>query len=158
MVYEIRFHNFFMQIQYFTHSSIPLPDFLSDILFQEKNKMIMRSRIASMFGLFCPACRQGRLFVRPELFWDYSFRMHDRCPHCGESFVREPGFYYGAMFISYIISAFFSLAFAGLLILVCNVYWKYALALLILTLAFFFSYLYKLSRSIWIHFFVKQKK
>ena len=27
--------------------------------------------------------------------------MHEKCPHCGELFNREVGFYYGAMYVSY---------------------------------------------------------
>lgn len=30
--------------------------------------------------------------------------MYDRCDHCGASFEPEPGFYFGAMFVSYAIS------------------------------------------------------
>jgi hypothetical protein len=83
--------------------------------------------------------------------------MNTRCPHCNESFVREPGFYYGAMFISYIFSAFFSLAFAGVLIMIFDINWKYVIFLLTLVLFLSFAYLFKVSRSIWIHFFVNYK-
>lgn len=30
--------------------------------------------------------------------------MHKHCPHCGASFEPEPGFYFGAMFVSYALS------------------------------------------------------
>lgn len=30
--------------------------------------------------------------------------MNDRCAHCGASFEPEPGFYFGAMFVSYALS------------------------------------------------------
>jgi hypothetical protein len=30
--------------------------------------------------------------------------MHDDCPHCGASFSPEPGFYFGAMFVSYALT------------------------------------------------------
>jgi len=84
--------------------------------------------------------------------------MHEKCPVCKESFFREPGFYYGAMFISYIFSGFFSLLFAGLLILVFKLDWQLSLIILCLVLIFSFVFWFKLSRSIWIHFFVDYKQ
>jgi len=84
--------------------------------------------------------------------------MHEKCPVCKESFFREPGFYYGAMFISYIFSGFFSLLFAGLLILVFKLDWQLSLIILCLVLIFSFVFWFKLSRSIWIHFFVEFKE
>ncbi|MBK8955389.1 MAG: DUF983 domain-containing protein [Saprospiraceae bacterium] len=118
----------------------------------------MRSKLQSIFGLYCPACRQGKLFPAKRVFFDYTFQMHQRCTVCNESFFREPGFYYGAMFISYIFSGFFSLILMGILILGLGIYWEYALGILIFVLAVGFGYLFKVSRSIWLHFFVAYKK
>jgi len=44
--------------------------------------------------LRCPRCGEGRLFKG----W---FAMHDGCPHCGLSFVREQGFYLGSIYLNY---------------------------------------------------------
>ncbi len=49
---------------------------------------------------------------------------YEHCPKCGRNFFPEPGFYYGAMFISYIGSAFFCLGFVMLL------HWVFAWSLL----------------------------
>ncbi len=83
--------------------------------------------------------------------------MNTRCPVCNENFFREPGFYYGAMFISYIFSGFFSLGFCGVLILGFGVQWEYALTALTIVLALGFGYLFKVSRSIWLQFFVRYR-
>lgn len=122
------------------------------------NYKMIKSKLSSIFSLTCPACRTGALFPNSSLFFDFSFKMNSRCPHCNESFIREPGFYYGAMFISYIFSAFFSLLFAGILILIFDIDWKLVIAMLILVMILTFAYLFKVSRSIWIHFFVPFKK
>ena len=29
------------------------------------------------------------------------YSMHDKCPHCGYTYEREPGYFYGAMYVSY---------------------------------------------------------
>ncbi|MBU6274968.1 MAG: DUF983 domain-containing protein, partial [Bacteroidetes bacterium] len=37
--------------------------------------------------------------------------MHDDCPHCGFHFEIEPGFFWGAMYISYAFSVAVSVIF-----------------------------------------------
>ncbi len=42
--------------------------------------------------LRCPCCGHGRLFKS-------AVRVHERCSGCGESFEREPGLWFGAVYI-----------------------------------------------------------
>ncbi len=42
----------------------------------------------------CPRCLQGPMYRR----W---MEMHEHCPVCGMRFEREPGYFIGAMYISY---------------------------------------------------------
>src|SRR5437588_2816937 len=46
----------------------------------------------------CPRCRQGRMFHG-------LFGMNDPCPVCGLIFQREEGYFLGAMYVSYFLSA-----------------------------------------------------
>lgn len=48
----------------------------------------------AVLHLRCPACREGRVFSG-------QFAMNDECPVCGLRFMREPGYFTGAMYISY---------------------------------------------------------
>lgn len=48
----------------------------------------------------CPRCRSGKLF-RNRLLHVRFAEMNKQCPVCGISFMPEPGFYIGAMYISY---------------------------------------------------------
>jgi Protein of unknown function (DUF983) len=41
--------------------------------------------------------------------------MHDRCPNCGLRFNREPGYFLGAMYISYALALVIIVAFGALL-------------------------------------------
>ena len=45
----------------------------------------------------CPRCRSGRIFAG-------RLRMNTRCPVCNERFERAPGYFVGAMYVSYAIS------------------------------------------------------
>ncbi len=49
----------------------------------------------------CPQCREGRLFKFK--WWNiFNFaQMEDKCSECGMRYEVEPGFFYGAMYISY---------------------------------------------------------
>ncbi|MGA9543437.1 MAG: DUF983 domain-containing protein [Candidatus Sulfotelmatobacter sp.] len=47
----------------------------------------------------CPRCRTGSIF-RYSIFRGFP-KMHDRCPVCDLKFDREPGYFLGAMYVSY---------------------------------------------------------
>ena len=49
----------------------------------------------------CPRCHRGNLFITSVLDISGFYKMHRHCPVCEQTFEPEPGFYYGAMFISY---------------------------------------------------------
>src|SRR5262249_28364345 len=66
----------------------------------------------------CPRCRLGQVFKEP-IFRIYALRlpkMYDRCPVCNLKFEREPGYFLGAMYISYIVGV-------GAIILLATIIW-----------------------------------
>jgi len=90
--------------------------------------------------------------------------MHDDCPVCSESFKREPGFYFGAAYVSYALTVAVWIAvyvalitFNAIDIISYDFFenpWVY-LTSGVLTLLLLLPLLYRLSRSLWISFFVK---
>jgi uncharacterized protein (DUF983 family) len=52
------------------------------------------SRLGAIIKQRCPRCFQGQVFAG-------LFRMHEHCPVCGLAFEREPGYFTGAMYLSY---------------------------------------------------------
>jgi len=52
----------------------------------------------------CPQCREGKIFKYPLHKISKFSLMNARCPHCDVSLEPEPGFYQGAMFVSYAIA------------------------------------------------------
>ncbi|HRH99866.1 MAG TPA: DUF983 domain-containing protein [Saprospiraceae bacterium] len=111
------------------------------------------SKIKSILNMTCPACRTGKLFPNQNMF-DYSFKMNSSCSHCNEDFEREPGFYYGAMFLSYVMFGILSLIVVGTLILLFKIEWRLALVCLAFLLALTFVLQFRLARSVWIHLMV----
>jgi uncharacterized protein (DUF983 family) len=57
--------------------------------------IITRSQKAwALFQQRCPRCCRGRIYLA-------GFRMNTRCPVCDLLFDREPGYFLGALYISY---------------------------------------------------------
>ena len=83
--------------------------------------------------------------------------MDERCTECGQNFEPEPGFYYGAMFISYIIMGWLFLGIAAFLIWVAGWSVNASLFTIVAIDLLFFIYFYRLSRSIWIHLNIRYK-
>jgi uncharacterized protein (DUF983 family) len=61
----------------------------------------------------CPRCRVGRIF-RSSIYLGFP-GMHDRCVECGLPFNREPGYFLGAMYVSYGLALAIIVAFGGVL-------------------------------------------
>lgn len=57
-------------------------------------------KVVSVLTAKCPQCRKGKLFKTP-LYSAKFTDMYENCEVCGLRFQREPGFFYGAMYISY---------------------------------------------------------
>ena len=111
----------------------------------------MPSAITSTFALTCPRCRRGDLFPTSSFSFDKPFMQYEHCPECGNSYFPEPGFYYGAMFISYIGSAFFSLGFVMLLHWVFDWSTAASFGLLLVVAGLLFVWWFRFSRSVYFH-------
>ncbi len=60
------------------------------------------TKLATMADILhqrCPRCRMGSIF-RYSIFRGFP-KMHERCPVCDLKFDREPGYFLGAMYVSY---------------------------------------------------------
>src|SRR5436190_12582264 len=56
--------------------------------------MMLAARLRAIIRQRCPVCLQGAMFRG-------RFEMNTTCPVCGHRFEREPGFFQGAMYVSY---------------------------------------------------------
>jgi uncharacterized protein (DUF983 family) len=57
------------------------------------------STVSDIVHQRCPRCRAGNIF-RYSIFRGFP-KMRDRCPVCDLRFDREPGYFLGAMYVSY---------------------------------------------------------
>ncbi|GJM36193.1 MAG: hypothetical protein DHS20C18_51940 [Saprospiraceae bacterium] len=91
------------------------------------------------------------MFETGSFSFNKPFVMKDRCDHCNQNFMPEPGFYYGAMYISYIFTGFFSFSFIALLHWGMGMSTATSFGILIFIFAIFFVYIFRLARAAWIN-------
>ena len=52
----------------------------------------------------CPRCREGKMFKHGVFNIPKINKTYENCPHCDLRYEQEPGFFYGAMYVSYAFS------------------------------------------------------
>lgn len=107
-----------------------------------------------LFGFKCPRCRKGNLYFKP-LSFKTAFKMKEKCNICQLKYTPEPGFYYGAMFISYIITAWTFIIIAGLSMYLLDFNVDQALITVVIFAAIFYVFFFRLGRAIWLAINVK---
>ena len=119
-----------------------------------------RGYLASTIGCRCPRCRQGKLFANPvTIRLKDNMKMNEHCPVCGQPTEIEVGFYYGTSYVSYAITVALSVVSLAIWWLTIGLsvydnrffYWIGVNAVVLLVLQ---PWLMRLSRSLWISWFV----
>jgi uncharacterized protein (DUF983 family) len=119
----------------------------------------MLEKLKSILKNKCPRCHQGSFFIEDNPYNLKKFdKMNKSCSVCHENFEREPGFFYGSMYINYgltvilglklLVLQYFIIGFKPLVFLV-----SFTILLLLLI-----PVLFRTSRLIWINIFVSKKK
>ena len=117
------------------------------------------SAFYSILNTKCPRCHEGEMFPKGSLLNYRRFsKMNEQCSCCGQYFEPEPGYYYGAMFVSY---AFSTAIFIGVWILlslfVKEVTLPMMITALVIAVVVFMPLTFQFSRSVWIHMFIRYK-
>lgn len=115
-----------------------------------------KNKLGLMLAEKCPNCGVGNVFQKPKHIFDVVPKMKSNCENCNYHYEREPGFYQGAMFVSYglglfqAIVVFFILKLAFPDLDVINV-----LIVIIGAIILFSMKNFKLSRMIWLYLLPK---
>ncbi|MEM6641568.1 MAG: DUF983 domain-containing protein [Bacteroidota bacterium] len=62
------------------------------------------SVLSSVLKAKCPKCRKGPVFTHGVFNLPKMFSTHTNCPVCNLRYEKEPGNFYGAMYVSYAFS------------------------------------------------------
>lgn len=121
--------------------------------------MIVPEIIYSTAANKCPRCHKGKVFVNNNPYsLKKPFDMKDSCSECNLKYEREPGFFYGALYVSYALMA-------GIFIIwfLTDLLWIHMdavpLAILVVsTMLVMFPLVFRSARIIWLNFFVRFDK
>ena len=117
--------------------------------------MKLTEKLYSVVNNRCPKCHHGPVFKGNNPYNLKMFdKMHAACPCCGETYIKEPGFFYGAMIVSYMLNgALFIFTFLGIYIPlnIEAVPFIITLGSIIVALS---PLTFRLSRLVWLNVFV----
>ncbi len=101
----------------------------------------------------CPNCGKGSVYQKRKHFIELPI-MNDRCEECQYYFDREPGYFLGAMYISYGLAVVQGIiTFLLLYYFLPNIPTIWVVLIILLVIFLFSIKNYKLSRIIYIHIF-----
>src|SRR4029078_7956066 len=128
------------------------------------SRLRLKKEHGYLWGVFnhkCSRCRTGNMFQDKSSYRLKSFmKMNERCPVCEQPMEIEVGFYYGTGYVSYVLAV--ALSVASLIAWWATIgmslddniffWWMGFNAFLLIVLQ---PFLMRLSRAIWLSFFVR---
>ena len=103
----------------------------------------------------CPYCQEGDFFVAHPYNLRRAGDLYERCPKCGGRYTIEPGFYYGAMYVSYGLGIAVAVAiWVAFMVLAPNASPHWIVGTVGAVLLLSSPHLYALSRIIWANMFL----
>lgn len=116
-------------------------------------KPVKKHLLSNILQEKCPNCGQSHVFEKKTGFFELP-KMKERCDSCNYYFDREPGYFIGAMYISYGLAVLQGLITFLLVHFLLPSVPTLGVVFIILGVIFLFSLKnYKLSRIIYIHIF-----
>ena len=112
------------------------------------------SKLYSILKFKCPKCHEGDFFISHSYNLKKIGDLHPQCQECNLKFSKEPGFYFGAMYISYALGiAIFVGVYTADQILKLNLSLFDIFTIVGTLLLFGTPYLFHLSKIIWANIF-----
>jgi uncharacterized protein (DUF983 family) len=113
------------------------------------------SKGLAIFKAKCPQCQSGKMYKKSAFKLNGFTEMFDKCSVCGLTFEIEPGFFWGAMYVSYGITTGMMLIVGALVFILSNHhagFWGYIIPIF---LAMFSSipFTYRYSRVLMLYYF-----
>lgn len=113
----------------------------------------------------CPHCREANMYENPKTYSLSKLGTNKKvCDNCGTDLQPEPGFYFGAAYVSWAltvaqwVAVLVALKTFNALGWIEFTFYTHPATFLLSGIAVgivLFPYMFRLSRSIWAHFFIK---
>ena len=117
--------------------------------------MIKKTRLYSILHFKCPRCHKGEFLESRNVYnLKKTGNLREKCDYCDLKYSREPGFYFGAMFVSYALGvALFVTLWVATVVLYPEYPPELLLGVIIVAVVILGPYLYALSKIIWANLF-----
>ena len=103
----------------------------------------------------CPKCNKGKVFESNNPYSVNAFKMYDHCSECNLKYEMEPGFFYGAMYVSYaFMSGIFIVWFFVNYMWLSLGPWQ-LIAYVVGSMLLFFPIVFRWARTLWLNFFIR---
>ena len=113
------------------------------------------TKLYSIITGSCPKCHQESMYSTKNAYViTDTLKINERCSKCDTKYRIEPSFFYGAMYVSYAVGIVFALAAYIISNLIFNANLKVTFISIVGTLIIFMPIIMRLSRNIWINFFM----
>ncbi len=117
------------------------------------------TKIYSIFTGSCPVCQEESMYQESNPYkLSQTLKMQERCSHCGTKYKIEPSFFYGAMYVSYPVGIAFAVAAFVISHLILKLNLVISFFVIAGTMIVFLPVILRLSRNIWINFFMHYNK
>ena len=103
----------------------------------------------------CPQCQSGKLFTHGAYNLSKFMEMKSHCPVCNLQFEVEPGFFWGAMYVSYALTVGMMLVIGGAILLISSGnagFWTYIIPI-VGTMVISSPLTYRYARLLMVYFF-----
>ncbi len=103
----------------------------------------------------CPQCQSGKLFTHGAYNLSKFMEMETHCPVCDLQFEIEPGFFWGAMYVSYFLTVGMMLVIGGAILIFSHGnagFWTYIIPI-ISTMIGASPLTYRYARLLMLYFF-----
>ena len=117
------------------------------------------SKFYSIFKFKCPHCHEGEFFVDRNPYHLSTIGDHlEKCPVCLRRYEPEPGFYYGAMYVSYAYGVMlFVSVYVAMYVLAPDASIGWYIGAILAALFIFSPFLYALSKTTYANLFFHYK-
>lgn len=117
--------------------------------------MFKGTKLYSILTLTCARCQEGDLFIdRNPYHLKRLFDMYEKCPVCGQRYEPEPGFWFGAMYVSYALNVALWVTLFVAIYTFVSLYWIYFLVIGAVVNIVMTPPIFRMARAIWMNFFI----
>jgi uncharacterized protein (DUF983 family) len=103
----------------------------------------------------CPHCQEGEFFVSHVYDLRHVGDVRETCDKCGVHYSKEPGFYFGAMYVAYALGvALFVTLWTSFNLFFDNVSTGVQITVIVLATVVLAPFLFALSKIIWANMFI----